>query len=132
MHEETYFLQRKIYVGTSECQVPKCTGKFSIKSRIRDRWACVGRKFLFGINWSQAWVAVGHVCSVKNIRCIVLLMKLKTISVSLYGNVEEVMSRALIGHFKLGTECGNDALQEACRRGGEDDVIYVEEKIHEV
>lgn len=64
MHKEADLLNRKSDVRTRECQVLECTCEAPIKSGIRDRVAAISGELLFGVNWSEAGIAVGHVCTV--------------------------------------------------------------------
>lgn len=59
-------------------------------------------------------------------------MKQKARLIALDRDAEKMMKWSLIRHFKLGTESGDEAIQERCRGGSEDYVIDIEKEVCQV
>jgi hypothetical protein len=73
-----------------------------------------------------------HTSAIDKIEGILTLGEMETRGGAGDGNSEKVTKGSEVGHGKLSTKRGYDFMQESIGRGGENDVIYVQEEIRNV
>jgi hypothetical protein len=89
--------------------------------------AVVFRELRLGVNRRGAGLAVGHASPLQDVEGVLTLMQEETLGPVFGSDAEEVMERPQVLHRKLPLEGDDGALQEVGGRGGEDNVVDVEE-----
>jgi hypothetical protein len=104
-------LNRISDVRASESEVLKSIGKTPVRGGIRHRGPLSLRHLALRVNWSGAGVAVGHPCSLKDVKSVLPLVK-KSSRMRRNSDPKEVMEHTQILHSKFPLERGDNAVKK--------------------
>ena len=122
---EAHLLNSILQLRSCESEVLKSTHNGPVERGIRHRGSICSGKLGLRVDWSRRGFAIKHTSVLKNLMCVLPLMKEEVIGATLHFNPEEVVERTQILEGKLGTEASREVLKES--RGGcrQDDVVDV-------
>ena len=129
MHMKTDLLDCRGEVRPGEGEVLQGTSKTPVGSRISYGITQISRQLRLSVDRSGAWLAISHPSPLQNVKCILLLVKEQARRASLNSNAQEVVELTKILHSKLLLQRGDDALKKLLTRGGEHNIINIEQQV---
>jgi hypothetical protein len=101
MHVKADLLNSVRNVWAGERQVLESSSKAAEVCSIRHRGPVSCNNLRIGVNWSGAWLALCHACTVENVQHVLSLRKEKTITTALNLHAKKVMQFTKIFHGEL-------------------------------
>jgi hypothetical protein len=132
VHVEAHLLDRVGDVGFGEGEVLESSSQAAVGNRVTDVGARVGGDLGLSVDRRGVELAVAHASTLKDILSELVLVEEEVVNSLLYRDAEEMMEGAEVLHGKLLVESRSGMLEKPQTRGGEDDVVDVEEQVGDV
>jgi hypothetical protein len=132
VHVEAHLLDCVGNVEPGEGEVLESPSQVVIGSRVTDGGPHVGGDLDLSVDQHGAWLAVAHGNTLKDDLSILALVEKEVVGSLLYWYAEEVVERAEVLHRELLLERCSGMLEKLQARGGEDDIVNVEQQVSSV
>jgi hypothetical protein len=132
VHVEADLLDRVGNVGPGEGEVLESLIQAAVGSRVVDGGPYVRGDLGPSVDRRGVGLAVAHASMLKDVSSILALVEEEAVGPLLYWDTEEVVERAEVLHRELLLESCSGTLEKFWARGGEDNVVDVEQQVSSV
>jgi hypothetical protein len=131
VHEETHLLNGVGQVWSGQGDVLEGAGDAPIYGWISNGSTISGGELGVSVDRGRCRVTLSHASALEKLNGVLSLRQEDPVGGARDGDVEDVMEVPKVCHGELRVKKSDEALKKIRRRGGEDDVVDVEEQVGE-